>query len=356
MSFSSQHYTIPQLGLDDNPFTDRFTPSDTSHSPWLEYGLVASHAETSFLHPLPSGTPVPPQAARWEYRAFPGIAEHYVDNSLGQNCFGLYTDGSYPSSFLDPLDDGKFSACLKSAPQEIQLKRLDTPMSKKKKTIKSPGRKKQRGCPFTVRQHEGSGYPYTDSRSLNGQPLHPLYTTEKSKSDTRELACWNCQTTSTPLWRRTSDRLHPLCNACGLYYKHYKVHRPLHFSQKAVKLGRTEHPPPRVDSVAKAEVEVEKQCATAEEHLRRKIQLSYGSHGETPKPGCHRNAPQEDGEVHRPRCCLKLRGISKNALALLDLDDQRFQEAISRFTSQELDKWYDLFISRAVALKSLAKS
>ncbi|KAI9597823.1 hypothetical protein BDF19DRAFT_344233, partial [Syncephalis fuscata] len=39
--------------------------------------------------------------------------------------------------------------------------------------------------------------------------------------------CYNCHVTETPLWRRTIDRAHPLCNACGLYFKQYGVYRPV---------------------------------------------------------------------------------------------------------------------------------
>ncbi|KAI8878722.1 hypothetical protein K501DRAFT_287727 [Backusella circina FSU 941] len=48
----------------------------------------------------------------------------------------------------------------------------------------------------------------------------------------RQLECYNCHVTKTPLWRRTPDRAHSLCNACGLYYKQYGTHRPLHVRQK----------------------------------------------------------------------------------------------------------------------------
>lgn len=48
----------------------------------------------------------------------------------------------------------------------------------------------------------------------------------------RQLVCYNCQVTQTPLWRRTPDRKHSLCNACGLYYKQYGAHRPLNVRHK----------------------------------------------------------------------------------------------------------------------------
>lgn len=37
--------------------------------------------------------------------------------------------------------------------------------------------------------------------------------------------CFNCLTTSTPLWRRSKNGYN-LCNACGLYYRNHGEHRP----------------------------------------------------------------------------------------------------------------------------------
>ncbi|CEI94375.1 Putative GATA factor SREP [Rhizopus microsporus] len=46
--------------------------------------------------------------------------------------------------------------------------------------------------------------------------------------------CANCETTTTPLWRRdTSGRT--ICNACGLYYKLHLVHRPATMMRTVIK-------------------------------------------------------------------------------------------------------------------------
>ncbi|KAJ1549614.1 hypothetical protein HK405_004259 [Cladochytrium tenue] len=55
---------------------------------------------------------------------------------------------------------------------------------------------------------------------------------KKMRENHRQLVCYNCGATSTPLWRRTADRQHSLCNACGLYYKQYQAHRPLNIRSR----------------------------------------------------------------------------------------------------------------------------
>ncbi|KAK9467222.1 hypothetical protein V1512DRAFT_224610 [Lipomyces arxii] len=48
------------------------------------------------------------------------------------------------------------------------------------------------------------------------------------------VACQNCGTTITPLWRR-DEAGHTICNACGLYYKLHGVHRPVAMKRSIIK-------------------------------------------------------------------------------------------------------------------------
>ncbi|KAF9281539.1 hypothetical protein BGZ68_006577 [Mortierella alpina] len=72
------------------------------------------------------------------------------------------------------------------------------------------------------------GSPTMAGRSLSPEAASP----SKCSKPSRQLICFNCKVTQTPLWRRTPDRQHSLCNACGLYYKQYGAHRPLHVRHK----------------------------------------------------------------------------------------------------------------------------
>ncbi|KAF9175024.1 hypothetical protein BGX21_004201 [Mortierella sp. AD011] len=78
------------------------------------------------------------------------------------------------------------------------------------------------------------GSPTIGGRSLSSESASPEPNATKngSSKSSRQLECFNCKVTQTPLWRRTPDRMHSLCNACGLYYKQYGAHRPLNVRHK----------------------------------------------------------------------------------------------------------------------------
>ncbi|KAI9497769.1 hypothetical protein BDB00DRAFT_727660, partial [Zychaea mexicana] len=48
------------------------------------------------------------------------------------------------------------------------------------------------------------------------------------------IVCSNCATTTTPLWRR-DEQGSPLCNACGLYLKLHHSKRPLSMKTDVIK-------------------------------------------------------------------------------------------------------------------------
>ncbi|KAB5593150.1 Nitrogen regulatory protein area protein [Ceratobasidium theobromae] len=52
--------------------------------------------------------------------------------------------------------------------------------------------------------------------------------------DSMPTVCTNCQTTTTPLWRRDPEG-NPLCNACGLFYKLHGVTRPMSLKTDVIK-------------------------------------------------------------------------------------------------------------------------
>jgi hypothetical protein len=57
---------------------------------------------------------------------------------------------------------------------------------------------------------------------------------KKKSSDNTITQCTNCNTTTTPLWRRNPEGK-PLCNACGLFLKLHGVVRPLSLKTNVIK-------------------------------------------------------------------------------------------------------------------------
>ncbi|CCG28208.1 GATA-type domain-containing protein [Caenorhabditis elegans] len=80
-------------------------------------------------------------------------------------------------------------------------------------------------------RRDGSGNYLCNACGLYFKMNHharPLVKPKKRQNAQKRtgIECVNCRTNTTTLWRRNGEG-HPVCNACGLYFKLHKVERPI---------------------------------------------------------------------------------------------------------------------------------
>ncbi|KAF7732855.1 hypothetical protein EC973_000131 [Apophysomyces ossiformis] len=157
------------------------------------------------------------------------------DKSFDEWFGPLYTTTpppSSPESLMDSPPSALLNDFLALENFEIKGEPIDIAQHPMPNEIPTPQSPPSPPSPAEPRQ---SGQTKPKKKVIPGQRTIPLkLTTHKSGKVSRHVECFNCKVTKTPLWRRTPDRAHTLCNACGLYYKQYNQHRPLSVRHKTV--------------------------------------------------------------------------------------------------------------------------
>ncbi|CAO3648415.1 unnamed protein product [Mucor hiemalis] len=94
---------------------------------------------------------------------------------------------------------------------------------------------------------------------------------------TVSIRCFNCDTNTTPLWRR-DDEGNNICNACGLYYKLHNVHRPLSMKRTVIHRRKRVHLMRKLDHYTS---------------ISQRPSSSTGNHYSSASPSCSRHTTNQ---------------------------------------------------------------
>ncbi|GCB59984.1 transcription factor GATA-6 isoform X4 [Scyliorhinus torazame] len=225
----------------------------TNHSAWTQPATESSTYSSSSPHHMVS--------SRFSFSPSPPISNGAVrdagyTNSLNMNGRDQYTsplarplNGSYPSPYTSYVGPQLTSAwttagafensmlhSLQGRPTALPVRGPNGELLDELSEARECVNCGSMSTPLWRR--DGTGHYLCNAcglyHKMNGLS-RPLIKPPKRMSSSRRigLACANCQTTTTTLWRRNAEG-EPVCNACGLYMKLHGVPRPLAMKKEGI--------------------------------------------------------------------------------------------------------------------------
>ncbi|XP_059501820.1 transcription factor GATA-6 isoform X2 [Stegostoma tigrinum] len=225
----------------------------SNHSAWTQPATDSSTYSSSSPHHMVS--------SRFSFSPSPPISngaarDSGYTNSLNMNGRDQYTsplarplNGSYPSpytSYVGPQLTSAWSAAgsfensmlhsLQSRPTALPVRGPNGELLDELSEARECVNCGSMSTPLWRR--DGTGHYLCNAcglyHKMNGLS-RPLIKPQKRMSSSRRigLACANCHTTTTTLWRRNAEG-EPVCNACGLYMKLHGVPRPLAMKKEGI--------------------------------------------------------------------------------------------------------------------------
>ncbi|XP_069777199.1 GATA-binding factor 6-B-like isoform X3 [Narcine bancroftii] len=245
---SSMIQTIPYL---QGSGSSQQSHPVTNHSVWTQPATESSTYSSSRSHDMVS--------SRFSFSPSPPISNGAVRDSgysNGLNGRDQYTsplarplNGSYPSpytSYVGPQLASAWTAAgsfenpmlqsLQSRPTNIPVRGPNGELLEELSEARECVNCGSMSTPLWRR--DGTGHYLCNAcglyHKMNGLS-RPLIKPQKRMSSTRRigLACANCHTSTTTLWRRNAEG-EPVCNACGLYMKLHGVPRPLAMKKEGI--------------------------------------------------------------------------------------------------------------------------
>lgn len=152
---------------------------------------------------------------------------HFLNKSTFETTFSSNTldfDGDLNMIYDNGGNNGLLNKPIKSSGSNANVDSM----------MKFP--KKQLGSTPNNNNNNNSGSTVSGKRKSISQrrKKNDSSSNTPTPKDESDISCTNCQTKTTPLWRRNPEG-QPLCNACGLFLKLHGVVRPLSMKTDVIK-------------------------------------------------------------------------------------------------------------------------